>query len=211
MKSKMTQQQMTMHKFETWLMGNNPEEYCIGFVKGSEAQCNDAKMKYTDNSVWLLSKIVLDLHAARPCISTPIQYWVDLNKSEMILLEGAYEDFYASMPKHPIPPRSVADIAQMNMNRSTDLIAIIKKRIWTHAAIQNRGSDHGCRTMGQFHDEPRFTYLDHGHRHWNNQGLAADTLSRETDGVLQPMGKMQWARQLSTNYTLQERIHDKCT
>ena len=44
--SKRDQQTVAAHKFEVWLVGNNPQDYCIGFVKGSDAECNKANMKY---------------------------------------------------------------------------------------------------------------------------------------------------------------------
>ena len=42
-------------KFECWLVGPNAEEYCIGYFKGSEAECKKAKQTYADNGVWSLS------------------------------------------------------------------------------------------------------------------------------------------------------------
>ena len=120
---------MTAHKFEAWLVGNNPQDYCIGFVKGSEAECNQAKMKYTDDTVWSLSKVSFDTYTAVTYISTPIPFRVDLTESEMIIWDAGDEtqkELRASHPKHPVPPRSVADVARIMTNRSTDLIAMIK-------------------------------------------------------------------------------------
>ena len=128
--SKKDQRAVTAHKFEVWLVGNNPQDYCIGFVKGSEAECNQAKMKYTDTTVWSLSKVSLDTYTAATYISTPIPFRVDLTKSKMTIRDAGDEtdiELRASIPKHPVPPRSVADVARITTNRSTDLIAMIKE------------------------------------------------------------------------------------
>ena len=117
---------MTAHKFEAWLVGNNPQDYCIGFVKGSEAECNRAMAKYTDDTVWSLSKVSLDTYTATAYISTPIPFRVDLTKSKMTISDAGSVAHAASITKHPVPPRSVADVARITTNRSTDLIAMIK-------------------------------------------------------------------------------------
>ena len=51
---------VTSHKFETWLVGTKGDEYCVGYVRGSESACQRAKEKYTDGSVWSLSKVTVD-------------------------------------------------------------------------------------------------------------------------------------------------------
>ena len=38
---------ITGHKFEVYLVGSDSQHYCIGFVKGSEADCKKAMEKYT--------------------------------------------------------------------------------------------------------------------------------------------------------------------
>ena len=58
--SKRTGQEVTAHKFECWLIGNNAQQYCIGFVKGTEVQCKVAQGKFSEDTVWSLSKVVLD-------------------------------------------------------------------------------------------------------------------------------------------------------
>ena len=108
---------MTAFKFEVWLVGNNAEHYCIGFIKGSETDCNRAKRTYNDGTVWWLSRVSLDTHTAAAYISTPIRYRVDLLKSKMILWD----------PKHPVPPHTVAEVSSITTNRSTDLIGLIKE------------------------------------------------------------------------------------
>ena len=42
---------MTAFKCKVWLVGNNAQHYCIGFMKGSETACNRAKRTYNDNTV----------------------------------------------------------------------------------------------------------------------------------------------------------------
>ena len=106
--SKKDQRAVTAYKFEAWLVGINPQDYCIGFVKGSEAECNQAKLKYTDDAVWSLSKVSLDPYTTATYISTPIPFRVDLKKSKITLMDagGAADiELRASIPKHPVPPR----------------------------------------------------------------------------------------------------------
>ena len=79
------------HKFEAGLVGNNPQDYCIGFLKGSEAECNQAKMKYTGDTVRSLSKVSLDTYTAQTYISRPIPFRVDLAKSKMTISDAGDE------------------------------------------------------------------------------------------------------------------------
>ena len=128
--SKKDQKAVTAYKFEACLVGNSPQDYCIGFVKGSEAECNQAKMKYTNDTVWSLSKVSLDSYTAGTYISTPIPFRVDLTKSKMTIRDADDEpdiQLRASMPQHPVPPRSVADVSRITTSRCTDLIAMIKE------------------------------------------------------------------------------------
>ena len=48
--SKRNGQEVTAHKFECWLIGNNAQQYCVGFVKGTEAQCKAAKEKVSEDN-----------------------------------------------------------------------------------------------------------------------------------------------------------------
>ena len=123
--SKRNGQEVTAHKFECWLIGNNAKEYCIGFVKGTEAQCKVAQGKFSEDTVFSLSKVVLDSYAQATYISTPIQFRVDLGKSTMTPWDD--KELIASHPKHPVPPRTVADVAVISTNRMTDLIAMVKE------------------------------------------------------------------------------------
>ena len=49
-----------MYKFETWLVGTKAGDYCIGFVRGSQQECQRMKDKYADGGAWSLSKVTLD-------------------------------------------------------------------------------------------------------------------------------------------------------
>ena len=63
-------------------------------------------------------------------ISTPMPFRVDLTKSRMTIWDAGDEtlmELHVSHPKHPVPPRSVADVARITTNRCTDLIAMIKE------------------------------------------------------------------------------------
>ncbi len=122
-------QLVTQHKFEVWLVGSNPQAYCIGYVKGTETVCNRAKQQYADASLCTLSKVVFDTYGNASYNSTPIALRVDLAKSQITVLDSAsetYANLSATMPTHPVPPRSVADVAGITTNRNTDLIAMIK-------------------------------------------------------------------------------------
>ena len=116
---------VTAYKFEAWLVGECEKEYCIGYVKGTEARCQEAKRRYNDDTVWALSKVFFDTYTDIRYVATPIPYRVDLSKSTTIETED--EELCARMPKHPVPPRSVADVARITTKRSTDLIAMIKE------------------------------------------------------------------------------------
>ena len=117
------------HKFETVLVGQNAQEYCIGFVKGTKAVCNEAMAKYPDGSVFTLSKVCFDGYTQAAFISTSVQFRVDLTKSQITILDDTSDTHGAlcrGMPEKPQPPRTVAECARIGTNRSTDLIAMIK-------------------------------------------------------------------------------------
>ena len=122
-KNKKDQQEVLAHKFEAWLVGQNPEHYCIGYIKGSKRVCQEAYQKYQSGTVWALSRVSFDTWTAPTYISTPIAFRVDLANSTLRKLDG---EICAIMPQHPVPPRSVAEVARITTNRSTDLIAVVK-------------------------------------------------------------------------------------
>ena len=70
---------VTAYKFEVYLVGTNAQDYCIGFVKASEAECKKAKEKYTEACVCALSKVVFDTYTGAAYIPTPIAFRVDLS------------------------------------------------------------------------------------------------------------------------------------
>ena len=111
----------TMYKFEAILIGTDASAYLRGYVKGTAAQAREASKKFRDGSCWLLSKTVLDSFTNAAFISTPVPHRVDLAKST---LTPASLD---TLPTHPVPPRTVADLAVITTNRSTDLLAVIKE------------------------------------------------------------------------------------
>ena len=121
---------MTAHKFEIWLVGTKPESYCIGFIKGAKAAVTAAQARYTDGSIWMLSKVALDTYTQAAFISTPVPFRVDLAKSTMNRRESddpTGARLRDTMPTMPIPPRTVADVARITTNRPTDLIAVVKQ------------------------------------------------------------------------------------
>lgn len=112
------------HRFEVYLVGMNGESYCIGFVKASHQTCKQAADKYKDGSICHLSKAFLDTYTAANYISTPVLFRVDLQKSTLNLITDLGGAPQPAM--HPIPPRSVADVACINTAKTTDLLALVK-------------------------------------------------------------------------------------
>ena len=110
----------TMYKFEAILIGTDASAYLRGYVKGTAAQTREASMKFGDGSCWLLSKTVLDSFTNAAFISTPVPHRVDLAKSTLTPVS------LDTLPTHPVPPRTVADLAVITTNRTTDLLAVIK-------------------------------------------------------------------------------------
>ena len=121
--------QQTANKFEIVLVGMDPKSYCIGYVKGSEQDIVAARKIFANDSVWSLSKVVLDTYTSPAYINTPLPYRVDLNKSTMMPrnTDGAIDkQLRSQLPMYPVPPRSVAEISRITTNRATDLIAVVK-------------------------------------------------------------------------------------
>ena len=66
---------------------------------------------------------MFDTYADAKYISTPILYRVDLGKSKVELLD---EESAPEIPQHPVPRRSVADVARITTSRGTTVIAVVK-------------------------------------------------------------------------------------
>ena len=126
---KKTGQDKTVHKFEAYLVGNNAQEYCRAYVKGSEQECKKAADKFKDGTVWALSKVVWDTWTKVQYISTPVPFRIDLSKSVMTAQDEdsqVQKKLRKDMPSSPEPPISVADVSLITTTCSTDLIAVVK-------------------------------------------------------------------------------------
>ena len=108
-------------KFEVYVVGQNPEAYCIGYVKGNMEACRQAHQKFCDGSAWTLSKVAFDTCTSVSYISTSVPFRIDLTKSTLVCLSKDSPN-----PSTPVPPRSVADIARIKTNKCSDLIAMVK-------------------------------------------------------------------------------------
>ena len=132
--------QITGRKFETYLVGSKPEAYCVGYVKGSAAAVEQAKRRFADGSVSELSKVAFDTYTTNAYISTPVPYRIDLGRSTMVARDSDKPDdqhLRDTLPRSPVPPRSVADVARFTTNRATDLIAVVKQ--WTRERQDKSG------------------------------------------------------------------------
>ena len=109
-------------KFEVYVVGQNAEAYCIGYVKGNMEACRKAEQKFCDGSTWTLSKIVFDNYTNASYINTPVPFRIDLTKSTLVSSAST-----SGNPPVPVPPRSVADIARIKTNKCSDLIAMVKE------------------------------------------------------------------------------------
>ena len=110
--NKSTGVETTAFKFEVFLVGTNLEEYCKGYVKSTESECDKAAEKFKDGTVWALSKVAFDTYTQSQYISTPIPYRVDLSKSLMKIQDESskvQEALRASMPSSPAPTTSVPE------------------------------------------------------------------------------------------------------
>ena len=126
---KKTGQDKTVHKFEAYLVGNNAQEYCRAYVKGSEQECKKAADKFKDGTVWALSKVVWDTWTKVQYISTPVPFRIDLSRSVMTAQDEdsqVQKKLRKDMPSSPEPPISVADVSLITTTCSTDLIAVVK-------------------------------------------------------------------------------------
>ena len=61
-------------KFEVYVVGKNPGDYCIGFVKGPMEECRKAQEKFCNGSAWTLSKVAFDPYTSASYISTSVPF-----------------------------------------------------------------------------------------------------------------------------------------
>ena len=109
-------------KFEVYVVGRNPEAYCIGYVKDDMEACRQAHEKFCDGSAWTLSNVAFDDKTSASYINTSVPFRIDLMKSTLVCLGKDSPN-----PSSPVPPRSVADIACIKTNKCSDLIAMVKE------------------------------------------------------------------------------------
>ena len=121
--SKKNSSTVKAQKFEVYVVGQNAEAYCIGYVKGTMEDCRKAQEKFCDGSAWTLSRVAFDTWTNASYISTPVPYRIDLAKSSLVAVEGSS----SSVPRVPVPPRTVADIARIKTNKGSDLLAMVKE------------------------------------------------------------------------------------
>ena len=61
-------------KFEVYVVGQNPEAYCIGYVKDDMEACRQAHEKFCDGSAWTLSNVAFDAETSASYISTSVPF-----------------------------------------------------------------------------------------------------------------------------------------
>ena len=122
---KKTKQQVKANKYECILVGENPEIYMYGFVRGSPKEADDAAKKYKDGNVYKLSKTILDTWTAVAYISSPKQFRVNMAKSILTALPASSVEA-KKMPQAPVPPRTVAETVCITTNKCCDVLALVK-------------------------------------------------------------------------------------
>ena len=110
-------------RWECYLLGEDPEMYCVGFVRGSDDAMKKAALRFVNGSVWVLSKSVLDTSTNIAYISSPLKMRLDLGKSSLVSPTTAPAK---ELPAAPMPPRTVAETDAITSARATDLIALVK-------------------------------------------------------------------------------------
>ena len=55
------------------MLGEDATSYCLGYVKGSEAETKAAAQKLQDGTAWKLTKVALDGRAEAAYLNTPIK------------------------------------------------------------------------------------------------------------------------------------------
>ena len=122
---KKTNQEVTAHKFECFLLGEDAGVYMYGFLKGSQQQVKDAANKFKDGHVFKLWKIQLDTWTPTNSISSPKPFRLNLQSTKTQRIPA--EDVQATqLPLAPVPPRTVAETAMVKSNKNQDLLAVVK-------------------------------------------------------------------------------------
>ena len=123
---KKTKQTVKAHKFECTLVGELPEVYMHGFVKGTPKDVDEAAKKFANGNVYTLSKTQLDTWTSPAYISSPKPFRVNLGKSTLTPMASS-NDVAKKMPQAPVPPRTVAETAGITSSKSQDLLALVKE------------------------------------------------------------------------------------
>ena len=105
-KSRRDGSEQTAQCWECHLLGENPENYCVGCVKGSDDAVKKAAKRFANGSVWVLSKAALDTSTDIAYISSSLKMKVDLGKSSLVSPTTAPAK---ELPAAPMPPRTVAE------------------------------------------------------------------------------------------------------
>ena len=121
--AKKTGQSVTSYKFECQLVGSTETTYVLAVLKGTKNQVDAAKTQFKDGSLWHVSKIKFDEGTAQTLIGAPMKVCVDLSKSTVRVSTDSHLD--GLIAKAAVPPRTVAETANITSTRNTDLFAIV--------------------------------------------------------------------------------------
>ena len=90
-------------RFECYLVGDDPKQYCKGCAKG-EKEANKAAAKFKDNTAWRFTRVALDGQADMRYMHTSMKHRIDLdNTSTEPLLEGTPEEKKSPRRCNPAP------------------------------------------------------------------------------------------------------------
>ena len=114
---------VTNHKFECRLVGNNESMYVLAtFTAKTEKAVATAKEKFKNGSAWIVSEVKFE-NTQQTYISSPHKICVDLDKSK--LEHCADPDLENQLAKVLVPPRTVAETAKLTSTRHQDLLAVV--------------------------------------------------------------------------------------
>ena len=121
---------VTNQKFECLLVGASGA-YCVGSVKGvakNPTLLKEAKDKFKEKSIWMLSKVQFDTFTSIAYMSNPIGFRIDINKSTWGALTPKHNETLIASFKDTVPvqPRTVADVAAVRSARAMDIMALVK-------------------------------------------------------------------------------------